>query len=104
MKYVGSVYFLFLGFFFSYTSQVNTYQVAISSNETHSYVELLYPEGGIQWIQGESHPNGSPDAKAQVGIMGEDKMHVLTGSGTDQIQNIDKYVPSDFDNMYIIKF
>jgi hypothetical protein len=51
---------------------------------------LLYPENGIQWIQGESHPNELPDAKAQAGIMGEDKMYILTGSGTDQIQNIDK--------------
>ena len=72
--------------------QVNTFQVVISSNGTHSYVELLYPENGIQWIQGESHPNGLPDAKAQAGIMGENKLYILTGSGTDQIQNIDKYV------------
>ncbi|XP_031781812.1 nidogen isoform X2 [Nasonia vitripennis] len=80
-----------VGYFNEKKDKVNTYQVAISSNETHSYVELLYPEGGIQWIQGESHPNGLPDAKAQVGIMGEDKMYVLPGSGTDQIQNIDKW-------------
>ena len=72
--------------------QVNTYQVAISSNGTHSYVELLYPDGRIQWIQGESHSNGFPDAKAQAGIMNEDQIYVITNSGTDQIQNIDKYV------------
>lgn len=72
--------------------QVNTYQVAISSNGTHSFVELLYPENGIQWIQGESHPNGLPDAKAQAGFMSEGKMYTLRGSGTDQIQNVDKWV------------
>ncbi|KAG5340816.1 NID1 protein, partial [Acromyrmex charruanus] len=71
--------------------QVNTYQVAISSNGTHSFVELLYPENGIQWIQGESHPNGLPDAKAQAGFMSEGKMYTLRGSGTDQIQNVDKW-------------
>ncbi|XP_031368253.1 nidogen isoform X4 [Apis dorsata] len=71
--------------------QVNTYQVAISSNGTHSYVELLYPDDGIQWIQGESHPNGLPDAKAQAGLMSEGRMYTLRGSGTDQIQNVDKW-------------
>lgn len=71
---------------------MNTYQVAISSNGTHSYVELLYPENGVQWIQGESHPNGLPDAKAQAGLMSEGRMYTLKGSGTDQIQNVDKWV------------
>jgi len=70
--------------------QTNTYQVAISSNGTHSFVELLYPEKGIQWIQAESHPNGLPDAKAQAGFMSEGKMYTLRGSGTDQIRNVDK--------------
>lgn len=69
---------------------MNTYQAAISSNGTHSYVELLYPRDGIQWIQAESHPNGLPDAKAQAGFMSEGRIYALTGSGTDQIQNIDK--------------
>lgn len=72
--------------------------MAISSNGTHSFVELLYPTGGIQWIQGESHPNGLPDARAQAGFMSEGIMYTLKGSGTDQIQNIDKYI-----NQFIIK-
>lgn len=71
---------------------MNSYQVAISSNGTHSYVELLYPDNGIQWIQGESHPSGLPDAKAQAGFMSEGRMYTLKGSGTDQIQNVDKWV------------
>ena len=71
---------------------MNSYQVAISSNGTNSYVELLYPENEVQWIQAESNPNGLPDAKAQAGFMSEGKMYSLFGSGTDQIQNIDKYV------------
>lgn len=70
--------------------QVNTFQCAVSSNGTHSYVEFLYPENGIQWIRGESHPNGLPDAIAQAGIIGESKFYAIPGSGTDQIQNIDK--------------
>ncbi|XP_011060884.1 PREDICTED: nidogen-2 isoform X3 [Acromyrmex echinatior] len=80
-----------VGYYNERNDKVNTYQVAISSNGTHSFVELLYPENGIQWIQGESHPNGLPDAKAQAGFMSEGKMYTLRGSGTDQIQNVDKW-------------
>ncbi|XP_012271445.1 nidogen-2 isoform X2 [Orussus abietinus] len=80
-----------VGYYREKSDKVNTYQAAIISNGTHSYVELLYPEGGIQWIQGESHPNGLPDARAQAGLMSEGKMYTLKGSGTDQIQNIDKW-------------
>ncbi|XP_033230470.1 nidogen-like isoform X2 [Belonocnema kinseyi] len=79
-----------VGYYNQKNDKINTYQAAISSNGTHSYVELLYPQDGIQWIQGESHPNGLPDAKAQVGFMSEGTIYALPGSGTDQIQNIDK--------------
>ncbi|XP_078048195.1 nidogen isoform X3 [Augochlora pura] len=80
-----------VGYFNERSDKVNTYQVAISSNGTHSYIELLYPDNGIQWIQGESHPSGLPDAKAQAGFMSEGRMYTVKGSGTDQIQNVDKW-------------
>ncbi|KAG7213656.1 hypothetical protein KM043_002901 [Ampulex compressa] len=80
-----------VGYYNERKDKVNTYQVAISSNGTHSFVELLYPENGIQWIQGESHPSGLPDAKAQAGFMTEGRLYTLKGSGTDQIQNVDKW-------------
>ncbi|XP_076239485.1 nidogen isoform X2 [Calliopsis andreniformis] len=80
-----------VGYYNEQNDKVNTYQVAISSNGTHSYLEMLYPENGIQWIQGESHPSGLPDAKAQAGFMSEGRMYTLKGSGTDQIQNVDKW-------------
>ncbi|XP_057336518.1 nidogen-like isoform X1 [Microplitis mediator] len=80
-----------VGYFNEKHDKVNTYQVAIASNGTHSFAELLYPNDGIQWIQGESHPNGLPDARAQAGFMSEGRMYTLKGSGTDQIQNIDKW-------------
>ncbi|XP_043265975.1 nidogen isoform X2 [Colletes gigas] len=80
-----------VGYFNKGSDKVNTYQVAVASNGTHSYTELLYPDNGIQWIQGESHPSGLPDAKAQAGFMSEGRMYTLKGSGTDQIQNVDKW-------------
>lgn len=76
---------------FLFPSQVNTYQIAVSSNGSHSFVEFLYPEKSIQWIQADSHPGGLPDAKAQAGVVALDgRLFTLKGSGTDQIQNIDK--------------
>ncbi|XP_058796968.1 nidogen [Phymastichus coffea] len=80
-----------VGYFHEKKDKINSFQVAISSNGNESYAELLYPDNGIQWIQGESHPNGLPDAKAQAGIMGGAQLYALMGSGTDQIQNIDKW-------------
>ncbi|XP_017793749.1 PREDICTED: nidogen-2 [Habropoda laboriosa] len=80
-----------VGYYNGKSDKMNTYQVAISSNGTHSYLELLYPENGVQWIQGESHPSGLPDAKAQAGLMALGRMYTLRGSGTDQIQNVDKW-------------
>ncbi|XP_043266975.1 nidogen isoform X2 [Venturia canescens] len=80
-----------VGYYNEKSDKVNTYQVAISSNGTASYIELLYPEGGIQWIQGESHPSGLPDARAQAGFMTEGRLYTLKGSGNDHIRNIDKW-------------
>lgn len=65
--------------------------MAIPTNGNQSYAELLYPENDIKWIQAESYPNSYPDAKAQAGFINERRMYyTLSGSGTDQIQNIDK--------------
>jgi nidogen (entactin) len=72
--------------------QVNTFQVVIVSDGSDSYVEFLYADGGIQWIQGIGQSSGLPDARAQAGLVsGDGRLYTLRGSGTDQIQNLDKY-------------
>jgi hypothetical protein len=72
--------------------QVNTFQVVIASDGEDSYVEFLYADGGIQWIQGTGQSSGLPDARAQAGLVsGDGRLYTLRGSGTDQIQNVDKY-------------
>lgn len=69
--------------------KTNTFQIAIISNGTESFVELLYPEREIQWIQGEITNSGFPDAKAQAGFVAEDgRMYSLRGSGSHQIKNV----------------
>lgn len=57
-----------------------------TTDATESYVEFLYPQGGLQWIQGAPGPSGLPDVRAQAAIGAEDgRIHVLKGSGTDQV-------------------
>ncbi|XP_012258472.2 nidogen isoform X1 [Athalia rosae] len=81
-----------VGYYSEKSDKINTYQVAISSNGSHSFAEFLYPDEGVQWIQADFHPSGLPDAKAQAGVVARDgRMYTFKGSGTDQIQNIDKW-------------
>lgn len=70
-------------------SRKNSFQIAIISNGTESFVELLYPEREIQWIQKEAPASSLPDAKAQAGFIAEDgRVFTLRGSGSHQIRNI----------------
>ncbi|XP_072938855.1 nidogen [Epargyreus clarus] len=67
----------------------NSFQIAVISNGTESFVELLYPEREIQWINRETLPNGLPEAKAQAGFVAEDgRLFTLRGSGSHQIRNV----------------
>lgn len=73
------------------TNKVNTFQVAISTDGDESYAEFLYPENGIQWIQGTGDSSGLPDARAQAGFVSvDDKYFTLPGSGTTLIHNLEK--------------
>lgn len=70
---------------------VNTFQVVIATDGEDSYAYFLYPEGGIQWIQGDGKNANLPDARAQAGFMsGDGRLYTLRGSGTDQARNFDR--------------
>lgn len=74
------------------SDKLNTFQVAIISDGLDSYVEFIYPEKGIQWIQGSGSESGLPDARAQAGIISLDgEMFTLPGSGTDRVFNLERY-------------
>lgn len=67
----------------------NRFQTAIISNGTESFVEFLYPERDIQWVQKDTQILSLPDAKAQAGFVSEDgRVYTLRGSGSHQIRNI----------------
>ncbi|KAK4886874.1 hypothetical protein RN001_003145 [Aquatica leii] len=72
--------------------KLNTFQVIVISDGDDSFVEFLYPENGIQWIQGTGSESGLPDARAQAGFIAADgRFYLLHGSGTDQIKNIERW-------------
>ncbi|XP_013179565.1 PREDICTED: nidogen-1 [Papilio xuthus] len=72
-----------------HSDRKNSFQIAVISNGTESFVELIYPERDIQWIQREAQPNSLPDAKAQAGFVAEDgRLLTLRGSGSHQIRNV----------------
>lgn len=74
---------------------MNTFQVVVGSDGTESFVELLYRQGGLQWLQGRNEGTRLPDARAQAGFVAADaRLYTLRGSGTDQIQNLDRYTQS----------
>ncbi|XP_077526429.1 nidogen [Haemaphysalis longicornis] len=74
------------------SDKVNSFQVVIGSEEGQAYALLLYPQGGLQWIQGDGKNPVLPDAKAQAGFMSGDgrRFTALRGSGTDHVINLDK--------------
>lgn len=66
--------------------------MVVGSDGSESFVELLYRQGGVQWVQGRNEGTRLPDARAQAGFVAEDaRLYTLRGSGTDQIQNLDRY-------------
>ncbi|KAJ4430235.1 hypothetical protein ANN_22447, partial [Periplaneta americana] len=82
--------------------QVNTFQVVVISDGSDSFVEFLYADNGIQWIQGMAQSSGLPDARAQAGfVSGDGRLYTLRGSGTDQIQNLDKWSNVGVDGVWV---
>uniref|UniRef100_A0A182XKY2 Nidogen n=1 Tax=Anopheles quadriannulatus TaxID=34691 RepID=A0A182XKY2_ANOQN len=67
----------------------NSFQVAIIQGATDTFVQFLYPEEGISWIQGDTGDSGLPDVRAQAGFAAEDdRTFMLPGSGTDNVRHL----------------
>ncbi|XP_057670529.1 nidogen [Diorhabda carinulata] len=93
-----------VGYYKNGADKVNTYQVVISTDGEQSYVEFLYPENGIQWIQGTGDESGLPDARAQAGIISpEGKVFALPGSGTEQVKNLKEWSNMELDGQFIYR-
>lgn len=76
-----------VGYFNSRTDKLNTFQAVIICTEADTFVKLVYPENGIQWLRGEVGELGLPDIRAQAGFNSEDgRFFKLEGSGTEKIR------------------
>ncbi|KAK9891601.1 hypothetical protein WA026_015561 [Henosepilachna vigintioctopunctata] len=85
-----------VGYHDKMSDKLNTYQVAIVTDGSNSFVEFLYPENGIQWIQGTGDESGLPDARAQAGfVSGEGSVFTLPASGTEQVESLEKWSNMD---------
>lgn len=81
-----------VGYYKKNADKTNTFQVAIATDGAESFVQFIYPSP-VQWVQsfGGLDVVGLPDAKAQAGFSAADgRIHVLRGSGSDQIHNLDR--------------
>ncbi|XP_017118518.1 nidogen [Drosophila elegans] len=73
-----------VGYFDSKTDRVNTFQVALIAGEQETFVQFIYPDGGLNWVQGETAGLGLPDIRAQAGFVAEDgRYYNLNGSGSE---------------------
>ncbi|EDX06478.1 GD10735 [Drosophila simulans] len=73
-----------VGYFDSKTDRLNTFQVALIANEQSTFVQFIYPDGGLNWLQGETAGLGLPDIRAQAGFVAEDgRFYTLNGSGSE---------------------
>uniref|UniRef100_A0A1B0GHS0 Putative nidogen n=1 Tax=Lutzomyia longipalpis TaxID=7200 RepID=A0A1B0GHS0_LUTLO len=76
-----------VGHFDRKTEDLNTYQVAIICGDKETYVQFLYPEGGLNWIKGDVGESGLPDIRAQAGFVSEEGSVVtLKGSGLENVK------------------
>lgn len=93
-----------VGFFRGNQTLKNTYQTVIICGDDETFVAFLYPQNGLNWLQGEPGDSGLPDVRAQAGFIAEDgRIFLLKGSGTDNVINI--YSKIIFENfMHLLIF
>ncbi|XP_055854934.1 nidogen-like [Episyrphus balteatus] len=80
-----------VGYYHAKTDKFNTFQAIIICNSDESYVQFIYPEEGINWLQAESGQSGNLDFPAQAGFASDDgRYFMINGSGTENVANLSK--------------
>uniref|UniRef100_A0A1B0DDW6 Uncharacterized protein n=1 Tax=Phlebotomus papatasi TaxID=29031 RepID=A0A1B0DDW6_PHLPP len=76
-----------VGHFDRSSDAFNTYQVAVICGDSETYVQFLYPDGGLNWIKGDVGESGLPDVRAQAGFVSEEgEVFTLKGSGQENVK------------------
>ncbi|XP_014255919.1 nidogen-1 isoform X1 [Cimex lectularius] len=81
-----------VGYYNNKWDKVNTYQLILTTDGEETFVELLYADDGIQWIQAENkHVPFETDIRAQAAlILPNGRLFSLPGSGTVQVNYLNK--------------
>lgn len=67
--------------------RTNSFQAIICSSEDKTYVQFVYPEHAIEWIQAELGESVLADVRAQAGFTSEVGQYLtLPGSGKDNVK------------------
>ncbi|KAF6207786.1 hypothetical protein GE061_016234 [Apolygus lucorum] len=82
----------------------NTFQLAITTDGQTTFVEFLYPDGGIEWIQAPNTDESLPSVRAQAGIVSPSgKLFTLKGSGSHQVIYLDKWTNAGNPGQFVYK-
>jgi nidogen (entactin) len=80
-----------VGYYDKGADLANTFQLVVATDGNDSFVSFLFPDQGIQWIQGTGKNPNLPDARAQSGfVSGDGRFYLLKGSGSDQVSSLNK--------------
>ena len=91
-----------VGYYEGQADKRNSFQVVIASNQTTSYVALLY--GQLAWIVSNGGKDTKPDAPAQAGFVSDDGRHqTLLGSGTDDVRNLATLTNTQMPGLFLFR-
>ncbi|XP_055916936.1 nidogen [Eupeodes corollae] len=91
-----------VGYYDGKTDKLNTFQAVIICNEDTTYVQFIYPKGGINWLQADTGELGLPDVRAQAGFIAEDgRFFTIDGSGTDNARYFSEMSNVNIDGVFL---
>lgn len=91
-----------VGYYNGKTDKLNTFQAVIICNADETYVQFIYPKGGINWLQADTGELGLPDIRAQAGFIAEDgRFFAIDGSGTDNARYLSEMSNVGIDGVFL---
>ncbi|XP_055846517.1 nidogen-like isoform X1 [Episyrphus balteatus] len=93
-----------VGYYANQTDKLNTFQAVIICNSNETYVQFIYPKGGINWMQADSLGFGELDFPAQVGFVSDDGTHfMIDGSGKKNVLHISYMSNIGIDGVFLYR-
>ncbi|XP_055837806.1 nidogen-like isoform X2 [Episyrphus balteatus] len=93
-----------VGYYDNQTDKLNTFQAVIICNSYETYVQFIYPKGGINWMQVDSSGFGLLDLPAQAGFVSDDgKYFMINGSGTENVLHFSEMSNIGIDGVFLYR-